>query len=190
MEIINTFVPGLTAFKFGSTDELARNLAAWMDTKYLYEFFEKQKEHLTYFKVISVKEAVNITLREVEHIQEKLFELTINGDKQLSANALALVTDEKNERWISPASIWEMAIKVNLGKLQLNRSFPDLNVFLSTNKFLWLPIEFEHAVKSSQLPQIHRDPFDRMLIAQALTENLAIVSKDPNMGVYGVEVVW
>lgn len=83
MEIINTFVPGLTAFKFGSTDELARNLAAWMDTKYLYEFFEKQKEHLTYFKVISVKEAVNITLREVEHIQEKLFELTINGDKQL-----------------------------------------------------------------------------------------------------------
>lgn len=114
----------------------------------------------------------------------------INGDAQLSAKALALVSDENNVRWISPASIWEIAIKVNLGKLQLNRSFPDLNVFLSTNNFLWLPIEFDHAVRASQLPQIHRDPFDRMLVAQALTEDLTVVTKDPNFPLYGVEVVW
>jgi hypothetical protein len=83
MKIINTFVPGLTTFKFGSKDELERNLAEWMDTKHLYGFFEKQKENLSYFKVKTVKEAVNITLREVEQIQEKLVEIIQNEDKQL-----------------------------------------------------------------------------------------------------------
>ena len=83
MKIISTFVPGLTTFKFGSKDELERNLAEWMDTKHLYEFFENQKENLSYFKVKTVKEAVNITLREVEQIQEKLVEIIQNEDKQL-----------------------------------------------------------------------------------------------------------
>lgn len=114
----------------------------------------------------------------------------INGDTQLSTKALALVSDESHERWISPASIWEIAIKVNLGKLQLNRSFHDLNIFLSTNNFLWMPIEFEHLVRAASLPLHHRDPFDRMLIAQALTENMTVVTKDPNFPLYGVETVW
>ena len=114
----------------------------------------------------------------------------INGDPQLSVKAHALVSDNSHERWISPASIWEIAIKVNLGKLQLNRSFPDLNIFLSTNNFLWLPIEFEHGVLAGSLPLHHRDPFDRMLIAQALTENLTVVTKDQNFPLYGVETIW
>jgi hypothetical protein len=83
MKIINTFVPGLSTFKFSSRDELEKNFDMWMDKKYLYEFFTEHKENLAYFNITSVKEAINITLREVEQIQEKLFKLTQNNNKQL-----------------------------------------------------------------------------------------------------------
>jgi hypothetical protein len=83
MKIIDTFVPGLTAFKFVSKDELERNLELWTDTKYLYEFFEKNRENLTYFNVSSAKEAVEISLNEVERIKDKLIELIINPNKKL-----------------------------------------------------------------------------------------------------------
>lgn len=83
MKIINTFVPGLSTFKFSSRDELEKNFDMWMDKKYLFEFFTEHKENLAYFNITSVKEAINITLREVEQIQEKLFKLTQNNNKQL-----------------------------------------------------------------------------------------------------------
>jgi len=72
----------------------------------------------------------------------------------------------------------------------LNRSLPDLQIFLFTNGFLWLPIEYKHAILVSVLPHFHGDPFDRMLIAQALAENLTAVTKDPNFPPYGVATVW
>jgi hypothetical protein len=120
MKIINTFVPGLTAFKFSSKDELERNLAAWMDTKYLYEFFEKHKEHLTYFKVTSVKVAVNITLREVEQIQEKLFELTQNGDKQLDDLFQNLDDNEYREKLLSKQKSKQRWIRLYAIKIEPN----------------------------------------------------------------------
>ncbi|MCB0522220.1 MAG: type II toxin-antitoxin system VapC family toxin [Saprospiraceae bacterium] len=114
----------------------------------------------------------------------------LNGDAQLSVNAHSTISNQNNRRWISPASIWEIAIKVNLGKLNLNRPLPDIQVSLSTDGFLWLPIEFKHAIQAGNLPPHHRDPFDRMLIAQALAEGMAIVTKDPGFPIYGVKTLW
>ena len=150
MEIINTFVPGLTAFKFGSTDELARNLAAWMDTKYLYEFFEKQKEHLTYFKVISVKEAVNITLREVEHIQEKLFELTINGDKQLDELFQNLDDNEYRDTLLSKQKSKQRWLRLYAIKIEANH-------YVITGG----AIKLVHKMKQSELTKKERTTIEK-----------------------------
>lgn len=101
MKIINTFVPGLTTFKFTSKDELERNFDLWMNTKYLFEFFTEHKEDLAYFNISSVKEAVNITLRETEQIQEKLFKLTQSTNKQLDQLFQNLDDNEYQKKLLS-----------------------------------------------------------------------------------------
>jgi len=83
-----------------------------------------------------------------------------------------------------------MAVKINLGKLNIKKPFSDLPALLKTNAFEWLPLSFEHIQEYINLPLHHRDPFDRMLIAQALTEGLGIVTRDPHFPDYGVPIVW
>jgi PIN domain nuclease of toxin-antitoxin system len=112
------------------------------------------------------------------------------GDTNLSESAKLAIEDIKNIRYASSASFWEIAIKVSLGKIQLDYPFPALKKLVLDLGLQILPIEFEHTVQASILPLHHRDPFDRMLVAQALTDNLTIVSKDPNIPFYGVETVW
>ena len=113
-----------------------------------------------------------------------------NSDK-LSRKAHAAISDRANECFLSVVSAWEMAIKVSVGKLKL----PDaLDQFvpaqLVANGFVQLPMEFRHAVKVSTLTFHHRDPFDRLLIAQAIEENMHIVSADAMFKRYGVNRIW
>lgn len=110
---------------------------------------------------------------------------------ELSAKARKAVADPDNACYLSVASCWEMAIKVSLGKLQLagsiERFIPEQ---LAANDFRLLPIDFRHAVRVAALPFHHRDPFDRLLAAQAMEESLAIVSPDAAYASYGVKRIW
>jgi PIN domain nuclease of toxin-antitoxin system len=89
--------------------------------------------------------------------------------------------------YVSAASAWEVAIKSGLGKLTLPAPFED---GVERSKFTPLPIQFAHAAAVTSLPRHHADPFDRMLIAQSIVENLNIVTHDEQFRAYGRPVVW
>lgn len=115
----------------------------------------------------------------------------IEGDPQLSMAAQTLVRDTTNEVLISPASYWEIAIKISLGKWKLNRAYEDfINLALNTYSFHVLPILPKHTARVIGLPFHHRDPFDRLLVAQALVEGLSFVSNDAQLDAYGVTRLW
>ncbi len=114
----------------------------------------------------------------------------LRGDSSLSDTARKAIEEGGNLRYVSAASFWEIAIKLSIAKIQLDYPFSELRQLIQLLGFELLPIEFDHTVQVSSLPLHHRDPFDRMLIAQALTENMTVVTKDPNFPLYGVEVVW
>jgi PIN domain nuclease of toxin-antitoxin system len=109
----------------------------------------------------------------------------------LTRTARRAIAEAKNECLLSVASCWEMAIKVGLGKLKLTgkieRFIPEQ---MAANGIRELPIEVRHATRVSRLPFHHRDPFDRLLAAQALDEEIAIVSADPIFRRYGVKRIW
>lgn len=115
------------------------------------------------------------------------------GDPRLTAMARNIVIDLSNEVLISPASYWEIAIKVSIGKYTLNQPYDDfMDVCLNKYGFLILPVETRHTSKVATLPHFknHKDPFDRLLVAQALTEQIPIVSADPELDAYGVHRLW
>ncbi len=115
----------------------------------------------------------------------------IDGSPQCSANARALIEDISNERLLSLASLWEMAIKVSLGKLSLAQSFETfVPQQLNLNRIQLLNVSFHHTAIVATLPFHHRDPFDRMVAAQALAEQIPIVSADSAFDAYGVTRVW
>lgn len=114
----------------------------------------------------------------------------IAGSERLRDPARALLVDAENEALLSVASLWEIAIKVNLGKLTLERPFEKLiPEQLSVTEIDRLPIRMEHLVTLLKLPLHHRDPFDRLIIAQALTEGLPVLSSDPEFRKYPVQVI-
>ena|SRR5687767_3044171 len=97
----------------------------------------------------------------------------IMGNPNLSANARAMIEDQANEKFLSVASLWETAIKVSIGKLALSAPFDTLiPQQLSANGFELLNLEVRHAAMLIDLPFHHRDPFDRLLIAQAVVEKM------------------
>ena len=101
------------------------------------------------------------------------------GDSQLSRGALAFISDPGNEKLVSPASCWEIAIKISIGKYALNEPFEAfLQRGIEGNGFTVLPIEPRHVAALTSLPFHHRDPFDRLLVAQAMVEQLPLVSGD------------
>jgi len=110
---------------------------------------------------------------------------------ELSRPARRAIANPANECWLSIASAWEMALKISNGKLSLDG---DLEHFLpaqmAENGFAFLPIEVRHVAGTVQLPFHHRDPFDRLIIAQALVEGLAVVSADTVFSKYGVRRIW
>lgn len=115
------------------------------------------------------------------------------GDPRLTAIARELVRDESNEVLISPASYWEIAIKISVGKYTLNQPYDDfMNVCLNLYGFVILPIETHHTSQVARLPHFnnHKDPFDRMLVSQALSEGVPIVSADAQLDAYGINRLW
>ncbi len=115
----------------------------------------------------------------------------ITDDPQISAKALELMGDSQNDLYWSAASTWEVAIKYALGRLPL----PDaptifLPAELGKNRIESLPIVDTHAFQAGLLPRHHRDPFDRMLVAQAQVETLGIISNDTKIRLYHVNVYW
>ncbi|MBS3975547.1 MAG: type II toxin-antitoxin system VapC family toxin [Syntrophomonadaceae bacterium] len=109
----------------------------------------------------------------------------------LSPRAREVISDGENQLFLSAASGWEIAIKTRLGKLRLPGH---LDAFISeqlaTNFIDVLPVSMHHALYTYTLPEHHRDPFDRMLVAQAKLENLPIVTADPQIASYPVQVIW
>jgi len=116
---------------------------------------------------------------------------SFNDSPSLSPRARKLIENGSNEILISAASGWEIATKVRLGKLPTGADLVDeLERYLAQLGCDALPISLDHAVRAGSLPGEHRDPFDRMLIAQAQMENLRIVSNDRIFDAYHVERVW
>jgi PIN domain nuclease of toxin-antitoxin system len=115
----------------------------------------------------------------------------ITDDPRLSSRVRELTGDSTNTLFLSAASGWEIAIKAQLGKLQLpdnlERYIADQ---LSLNGFESLPIQLRHALHVYTLPDLHRDPFDRILVAQSQLEQLPILTVDPQLARYGVDVIW
>ncbi|MCX2495612.1 MULTISPECIES: type II toxin-antitoxin system VapC family toxin [Pedobacter] len=114
----------------------------------------------------------------------------INGDSSLPKKIIDEIKNLKNECFISIASIWEIAIKCKLNKLSLNADFDKILDFLDQNQIEILPISFNHIIKLNELDFHHRDPFDRILIAQGISENLTILTKDQNFSFYETKIYW
>jgi PIN domain nuclease of toxin-antitoxin system len=113
-----------------------------------------------------------------------------SGDSALSDKAQRLIRGSGTRCYLSVASLWEITIKLGLGKLKLDSGIADLFHFIERNHIEVLQIEFEHLIQLQQLPDIHRDPFDRLIISQARAENLPVVSKDLFFSSYDVVTVW
>jgi PIN domain nuclease of toxin-antitoxin system len=114
----------------------------------------------------------------------------VNGVNQLPDKSIRLIKDLNTKCFVSVASIWEIAIKISLGKLDLNGGFDDIAKLLKRYDIEILPLTFEHLQKLMKLDFHHRDPFDRIIISQGIVEKLTIVSKDENFPKYKVKIVW
>lgn len=115
----------------------------------------------------------------------------LNGDPSLSDRAREIITDSDVDLFLSAASSWEIAIKAALGKIKL-KDDPELLVpaQMSRNGILPVPVSHAHALRTFRLPLHHRDPFDRILVAQADLDELVVLSPDPAFALYGVSTVW
>lgn len=114
-----------------------------------------------------------------------------HGPKTIAPAALAELEDPANDLFLSAASAWEIAIKFALGKLGLTaaptRYVPERMVLSGTSPLAVLPV---HALLVAELPKHHRDPFDRLLVAQARHESMTLVSRDRKLEPYGVPMLW
>lgn len=113
------------------------------------------------------------------------------GDSQLSTTARTHIDDPANMKLVSPASYWELAIKISLGKYTLTESYDDfIQHAVFDNGFGILPIEPRHTAKLISLPFHHKDPFDRMMVAQGLAEGMPLVSNDAILDQYFITRIW
>jgi PIN domain nuclease of toxin-antitoxin system len=112
-------------------------------------------------------------------------------DPRLSANAQQILTSESSELVFSLASLWEISIKIKLGRLRaIGSSVAYVRDEMNEYGMELLPIRFEHLLQLEMLPHHHGDPFDRLLIAQASTEGIPILTYDKRFSAYGVDLVW
>lgn len=114
-----------------------------------------------------------------------------NDSKKLSQTAFTMIKDKENMLFLSMVSIWEMQIKLQLGKLQLQVSLPLLiNEQQTKNGLHILPIALEHILTLEKLPSHHQDPFDRLLIAQSIYEKMPIITHDNQFSNYPISTLW
>ncbi len=113
------------------------------------------------------------------------------GNPILTTKTQQATTDTSNDKFISAASAWEIATKYRIGKLpDAQELVEDFRTQVNSQGFIELPVTLEHAVRAGSLPGPHRDPFDRILIAQAITDNLTLVSNETLFDSYGVRRMW
>lgn len=109
----------------------------------------------------------------------------------LSRAAEDAFLDADNMLYVSIVSYWEICLKANRGKLTLADDWPAVfDAELAANSIQWLPVAKSHCLRMMNLPDLHRDPFDRLLIAQALCEDLTLLTSDAQIARYGVPVLW
>jgi PIN domain nuclease of toxin-antitoxin system len=114
----------------------------------------------------------------------------LNADHQLSKKAFEVIENLEIKSTISHVSLWEIAIKMSIGRLNIKMPFLELEPKLLVDGFHILPISSPHIVAYSELPLHHRDPFDRLLIAQAMQENLPILGNDDAFDAYPIQRIW
>ena len=114
----------------------------------------------------------------------------MEGDQSLSANARKIIEDEENIKYISIASMWEISIKISLGKLFLKTTLEEFFTSFYFTDIKVLPISFSHLLRLGKMEFLHKDPFDRLIISQSLEDNLIVVGKDPNFPLYKVDLHW
>lgn len=107
-----------------------------------------------------------------------IFLFLINGSSSIPENTLTLINSYTSKKSISVVSIWEIIIKINIGKLKLRHSIEDIYNILKDNNITILQISETHFKNYLHLPLIHKDPFDRLIISQAITENLTLITDD------------
>jgi PIN domain nuclease of toxin-antitoxin system len=114
----------------------------------------------------------------------------LEESERLSKKARSTIENSETTMLISAATAWELAIKANLGKLNGLSLVMELRRFIQEEAFEALPISIEHATRAGLLPLHHRDPFDRLLVAQAQALNVPILSADPVLDQYDVQRLW
>ena len=114
----------------------------------------------------------------------------LEGDSQLSLTAKSAISNSDNTCFISQATLWEMAIKLSIGKLEMNNSYQDLPKLMWENGIEILTIEFEHFEYLINLPFHHKDPFDRVIITQSIIEKMSLISIDDCFKDYQVNLIW
>lgn len=106
------------------------------------------------------------------------------GSPELSSNARKEIENPHNQCFVSIVSLWEMSIKINLGKLEMNAPFETVMDDITQNGFRLLTIIFNHTLQNSLLEWHHKDPFDRLLAAQSIVENMPLISRDAVLDLY------
>lgn len=115
----------------------------------------------------------------------------VEDDPKLSSTAQSLIRDASNEVYVSPASYWEMAIKVSLGKWIFHRPYEEfMDMVLNAYGFQIFHVLPTHTAQLIAMPFHHNDPFDRLLVAQALAESIPVVSIDGHLDSYGITRLW
>jgi PIN domain nuclease of toxin-antitoxin system len=113
----------------------------------------------------------------------------LDGNEKLLPNHRHLIVDARNDIFVSTVTLWELAIKISIGRLETAKSLSDILVTLQKQGFEVLPIMPGHTLQVAALPYHHRDPFDRMLIAQSLVERLSLITYDSAFKSYAVKVL-
>ncbi len=115
----------------------------------------------------------------------------MTGNQRLPGRARHVIGDQSNDAFVSAASAWEITTKHRIGKLpEVEEIAPDIASVIANQEFEELPITVDDAARAGYLPGLHGDPFDRMLIAQALARNLVLISNESMFDRYGVRRLW
>ena len=114
----------------------------------------------------------------------------VSGDKQLPEKIKNKILDINEPCYISIASLWEITIKIQIGKLKIDISIEDLFKYADRNQIEIVQITAEHLLVLASLPQHHNDPFDRLIVSQAISENMTLYSKDKGLKKYKIKQEW
>lgn len=114
----------------------------------------------------------------------------LEGDEKISKAAVSVIENNPGPTYVSMATLWEIAIKTSIGKLEINFTYQDVLLAIENNAFKILAISETDIAQIISLPFHHRDPFDRLIIAQSQIHNFPIVTRDPYFNSYEVQLIW